>query len=226
MRGIELALKLCIQTEWAAAADLVGVPQEHKELLGGVGGKSNKPLIRGLERPLFVAPCGGARMQLLTQISRIHFSMYPTAASPLLGRPNFMQDVATNADDMGADDERGRDEKRKRDGYLDEWAAVPGNDATMSTAEVDRHRKVRFVERITNAITDTKAASENIFEGLDVDNMSDAEIDSLLGRVLVSYVEMVEEKSGDANELRTEINFCGYAGLSFSTMRAFTTSRI
>lgn len=54
MRGIELALKLCIQTEWSAAADLVGASPENKKSIED----AVKPVIRGLDRPKFIAPCG------------------------------------------------------------------------------------------------------------------------------------------------------------------------
>lgn len=141
--------------------------------------------------------------------------MYQSMSSPLMSSPSFVQNVAMQVDGMGGDGVRGKEEKRKRaDDYLEEWAGAPGNDPNMPPAEVDRRRKVRFVERISNAIPDTKKASENIFEGENVDNMSDGEIDALLGKLLMSYVKMVIEENKDENELRSEINWCGYAGLT------------
>lgn len=213
MRGIELALKLCVQTEWNAAADLVGTKWEHRKSIKENSGE--KPQIKGLRRPLFSAPCGGTRMQLLTQISRMKFTMYPANCAPVAPPlPDFVQNVAKNVEEARHTRERAKEEKRKRAGQLKERAAAQSNDASMSTAEVDRHRKVRFVERLSNAITDTKSASENLFEGLDVEAMNDDEIDSLLKKILVQFVEVLVEGSTSDEELRKEINYCGYAGLS------------
>jgi len=44
--------------------------------------------------------------------------------------------------------------------------------------------------------------------------MEEAEIDHLLGRVLMRYVEVCIERCTDPMELRQEINWSGYAGLS------------
>ena len=224
MVGIELALKLSIQTEWFAAADIVRALKNIEDI---------KPLISGNVKPLFVVPCGGTRMQLLSQISNTTFTMYPgfdkgSKFSESMMPTSFNVGRSSFANDGGAEGavkkpaSQKADEKRKREGYLQEWASLPGNDLAMTNDEVDRHRKIRFVERMTNVMSNSNTGydssgipqtptNENAFDG---GNMNDAEIDALLGQVLMRYVEVAVEKSTDEHELCREVNSCGYSGLA------------
>ena len=226
LRGIELALKLTLQTEWSAAADLVGAYAYQQS-------KGDAPWIKGIKRPIFIAPCGGTRMQLLTQISKIKFTMYPASSLPQSltsalssSAPNFVQRVAIDATDTSnLASESGQETKRKRENFFEEWAATPGIDADMTTAEVDRHRKVRFVERISNAIVETKGESEVLpnldtsgsetkLDGVPVEDMPEEDVDNLLGQVLMRFVEVCLQRCTTKEELSGEINWSGYAGLS------------
>jgi len=226
LRGIELALKLTLQTEWSAAADLIGALQTKEARL-------NTPLIKGIRRPKFIAPCGGMRMQLLSQISKIKFTMYPASSLPKSlanamsseAAPNFLQRVACASNERS---QLGVESKRKRENYLEEWADTTGNDATMTTAEVDKHRKVRFVERIANATTPAEGKSGVPMEGnktepngKDTDDMNEEELDNLLGTVLMRYVQDCIERCTTQAELLSEINWSGYAGLSLLHHAAF-----
>ena len=98
----------------------------------------------------------------------------------------------------------------------------------MTTAEVDRNRKVRFVERMSNAITDTKGESdvllnsnlsvgrekETKLDGVSVVDMPEEEVDDLLSRVLMRYITVCIDRCATKEELLKEINSSGCAGLS------------
>ena len=237
LRGIELALKLTLQTEWSAAADLVGAYAYAKKMEGAKTGSAPNtvPFIKGIKRPIFIAPCGGARMQLLSQISKHRFTMYPAsslaeslskAMSPDAA-PNFVQRVAMRTNEKNNGGEKSMEAKRKRDNYFEEWAETPGIDATLTTAEVDRHRKVRFVERIANNLLNKKGESDALLysnldpsgftttlDGEAVEDMPEEEIDQLLGKVLMRYVEVCVGRCTTEEELLVEINWSGYSGLS------------
>ncbi len=221
MIGIELALKLSIQAEWAAAADIVLTLKRSKVI------EDVRPLISGLRRPLLVVPCGGTRMQLLSQISKTEFTFYPnvnqgSSTSKGISSSSNSKRMSASQDRKRTASEQSSDEKKKRDEYMQEWATVPGNDLTMTSDEVDRHRKIRFVERMTNAITGASEFSdEGAFDGSTVDNMNDEEIDNLLGEVLMRFVEISIESSTDSEKLRDEINYCGYSGLALLHHAAF-----
>lgn len=170
-------------------------------------------------------------MQLLTQISKAKFTMYPASslsASGMLSStaPNFVQRVAIDAINRtitGTNTDM--ESKRKRDNYFEEFVATSGMDANLSTADVDQHRKVRFVERMSTAITVGKGESEVLpnfsstshettLDGVNTDNMNDDAIDNMLGRVLMRYLEVCLGKCSTKEELMGEINWSGYAGLS------------
>jgi len=221
MIGIELALKLSIQAEWAAAADIVLALKRSKVI------EDIRPFVSGLRRPLLVVPCGGTRMQLLSQISKTEFTLYPnfnrgsSTSKGISSSLNSKRTVASQ-DRKRTASEQSSDEKKKRDEYMQEWATVPCNDPTMTSDEVDRHRKIRFVERMTNAITGANEISnDGAFDGSTVDSMSDEEIDNLLGEVLMRFVEISIESSTDSDKLRDEINYCGYSGLALLHHAAF-----
>lgn len=238
LRGIELALKLTLQTEWSAAADLVGA-YDYAQQSKNKGGSST-PLVKGIKRPIFIAPCGGNRMQLLSQISKTRFTMYPASSLPQAlsnamssaAAPNFVQRVALRSNETNDGVVKSVESKRKRENFFEEWASTPGIDASMTTAEVDRNRKVRFVERISTAITKNKNEpavltqahlsvgssfsqnGETTLDGVNVEDMPEEEIDGLLGRVLIRYVEVCINRSETQEELLGEINWSGYSGLS------------
>jgi hypothetical protein len=192
------------------------------------------PFIKGIKRPIFMAPCGGARMQLLSQISKQRFTMYPASSLPESlskamspdAAPNFVQRVAMRTNKSNNGGEKSMEVKRKRDNYLEEWVeTIP--DATLTTAEVDRHRKVRFVERIAKTITNAKGESDALLnsnldpsgftttlDGEAVEDMPEEEIDQLLGRLLMRYVEVCIGRCTTEEELMGEINWNGYSGLS------------
>ena len=53
--------------------------------------------------------------------------------------PNFVQ-LVTRAPNKGNNGNRqGVESKHKHEDYFEEWTAVTGKDATMTTTEVDRH---------------------------------------------------------------------------------------
>ncbi|KAL7464094.1 hypothetical protein ACHAXS_004430 [Conticribra weissflogii] len=217
MVGIELALKLSIQTEWSAAADIVTTLKHSKVL------KDIRPLVSGIRRPLFVVPCGGTRLQLLSQISTMDIKIYPAQDSDRIFSTDVPKklNVRTSTQARGNSAEpKSSEEKRKRDEYMQEWASVPGNDLSMTSDEVDRHRKIRFVERITNAISDANDGGTH-HDVADLDNMNDDELDALLGEVLMRFVEVTIENSTDDDHLRRDIDFCGYSGLALLHHAAF-----
>jgi len=228
--GIELAMKLTILTEWSAALDVM---------------MTNNQIdvqIKGKRRPILHGPCGGERMQLLTQVSRMNFTMYPPSSLPAslanamlsTSQPNFIRRVAMTTNERkqsGVNTDSAMESKRKRENYYEEFMTTPGIEARMTTSEVDRHRKVRFVKRIALAI-DTKGSTmqpgygsasgsgsgsgsvsvSSEGSGRNKDDMSEAEIDKLLGGVMVKYVESCIERCTTREELLSEINWRGYAG--------------
>ena len=213
MLGIELALKLCIQAEWAAAADIVSTLKQSKAIC------DSRPLVRGIRRPMMIVPCGGTRMQLLTQISQIRFSVYPPSSSSGKQR-NVVEGMMIPISSSRKALFQSVYDKRKRDEYLEEWTSTPGNGTTMTSEEIDRHRKIRFVERMSNVITETKDERE-LFGNMNVDCLNDEEIDSLLGRVLMRFVEVSIERSTNEDELCNELNACEYSGLTLLHHAAF-----
>jgi hypothetical protein len=228
--GIELAAKLTIRTEWSAALDVI------------IADEKIDVRVKGIRRPILHGPCGGERMQLLTQVSRMNFTMYPPSSLPAslasamlsTSQPNFIQRVAMNTNERtqgGVNADGAMESKRKRENYYEEFMATPGIEASMTTSEVDRNRKVRFVERIASAI-DTKGSTMNPGSGSasgsgsgsessfgsslgncrKMDDKSEEEIDKLLGGVMVKYVESCIERCATREELLSEINWRGYAG--------------
>ena len=125
MLGIELALKLTLQTEWSAAADLVGAYASKKAKQG-----EEQAWVKAIKRPIFIAPCGGQRMQLLSQISKGTFTLYPstsldTALSNAMNTEsatNFIQRVGVTASVKSGQMsiERSIESKRKREIYLED----------------------------------------------------------------------------------------------------------
>lgn len=180
-------------------------------------------------------------MQMLTQISKVKFTMYPASSLPTdlsnamssSAAPNFVQRVAKAATAQSSSGtEAGIESKRKRNNYFEEWAATPGIDANMTSAEVDRHRKVRFVERISSAITSgngedamfpnfSSAGKDMKMDGVNVEDMDEGAIDDLLGRVLMRYVEVCIDRCTTKEELFGEINWSEYAGLSLMHHASF-----
>lgn len=220
--GIELALKLILQTEWFAGWDMVNL--------------DNAPLVVGVKRPKFMAPSGGSRLQLLTQISKMKFTMYPASTLPgtllaamsLHANPNFVQRVALTAavkgnEEEGMTIEKGIESKRKREGYLEAFVESPGINANMTTDEVDRHRKVQFVERMSNAIVERKGSNLSMDVG-NVEDMNEDEIDNLLGQVLMRYVNVCIERCSTKSELLSELNWSGYSGLSLLHHACFSNN--
>jgi len=219
MVGIELALKLSIQTEWSAAADIV-MALKHSKVV-----KDVRPLVSGIRRPLFVVPCGGTRLQLLSQISKMDFKIYPNQSTDV---PKKLNVGTSNEARENFAMSKSSEEKRKRDAYMQEWASMPGNDLSITSDEVDRHRKIRFVERITNAMSDANNGGtpdgtnkDGAFDGVDFENMGDDELDTLLGEVLMRFVEISIESSTNNDALRRDIDFCGYSGLALLHHAAF-----
>jgi hypothetical protein len=222
--GIELATKLTIQTEWSAALDVI------------MADKKIDVQIKGIRRPILHAPCGGERMQLVTQVSRMNFTMYPPSSLPAslanammsTSQPNFIRRVAmtTNERTQGVvNTDSAMESKRKRENYYEEFMTMPGIEATMTTSDVDRFRKVRFVERFASAV-DTKGSTmqpgsgsasgsgsgSSLGSGRQMQDLSEEEIDKLLGNVMLKYVESCIERCTTREELLSEINWRGYAG--------------
>lgn len=236
--GIELAVKLTIQTEWSAALDVI---MTNKEI---------DAQIKGIRRPILHGPCGGERMQLLTQVSRVNFTMYPPSSLPAslanamlsASQPSFIRRVAMTTNERPTNERKQSginidsevESKRKRENYYEEFMTTPGIEAYMTTSEVDRHRKVRFIERIASAI-DTKGSTMQPGSGFTSgsesgsgssqgsgrkrDDMSEEEIDKLLGGVMVKYVESCIERCTNREELLSEINWRGYAGKFISLVK-------
>ena len=105
----------------------------------------------------------------------------------------------------------------------EDWARSQfSSDGKTNAERNDRHLKIRFVERMANAISITSketmlsadATEEFTIDTGHVDNLKDKEIDSLLDSVLIRFVEVAIEGSTSEDELCKEINFRGYSGLT------------
>ena len=231
MLGLELNLKLCIQTEWAAAADMISTMEQTTKLDGTKVDLGL--LVLGIRRPLLIVPCGGSRMQLLSQISQDKFTIYPSECLNFT-ESTPTEEIATSLDELGTRSYDGAkqsaweksmpfevEDKRKchRDDLEHALIDTKPSDIIdtngLSSAAVDRHRKIRFVEGMSNDITGTKEErdilaagssglstnSEFIFDSVTVDNMNDEEIESFLGRVLMRFVQVSIKQCSNEEEL-------------------------
>ena len=118
------------------------------------------------------------------------------------------------------------------------WAesVVPNSDGMTQGEDVNRHCKIRFVERLANVIVgtedadagaDTSAAAASTDAGytdpglvLKVDgdtnfkDIGDAELDSLLHSVLIRFVEAMVDTSTSEDELKEALNKPGVSGFT------------
>ena len=118
------------------------------------------------------------------------------------------------------------------------WAesVVPNSDGMTQGEDVNRHCKIRFVERLANVIVgtedadagaDTSAAAASTDAGysdpglvLNVDgdtnfkDIGDEELDSLLHSVLIRFVEAMVDTSTSEEELKEALNKPGVSGFT------------
>lgn len=118
-------------------------------------------------------------------------------------------------------------------------SSAPG-DSDMTKGEiVDRHCKIRFVERLANVIVGTEESGGQASEGgrnnnnggasqdvvvdpafllgdkdKKLDNVDDDELDSLLHSVLMRFVESMVDSCTSEDELRDSVNTFGLAGFT------------
>jgi len=88
-----------------------------------------------------------------------------------------------------------------------EWANKPSACAESDTKaeEVDRHCKIRFVERLTDVIAETENNSI-VAEDMTFKNMDDSELDEILDGLLVRIVESLVEISASSCDIQDELN--------------------
>jgi len=118
------------------------------------------------------------------------------------------------------------------------WAEseVPNSNGMTQAEDVNRHCKIRFVERLANVIVGTEgteagadtsaaaAASDtgytdpglvlNVDGDTDFKGIGDEELDSLLHSVLIRFVEAMVDSSSSEDELKEALNEPGISGFT------------
>jgi hypothetical protein len=101
------------------------------------------------------------------------------------------------------------------------WASKPSSapESETKAEELDRHCKIRFVERLNDVIAEAEpdaAVDENKFK-----NMDDAELDNMLDSLLVRIVESLVEVSASSGEIQEEVNAADKSGFTLLHYAAF-----
>jgi len=104
------------------------------------------------------------------------------------------------------------------------WASKPSSMPKIDTKaeEVDRHCKIRFVERLTDVIAEAEPTAAPVNND-EIKSMDDEELDDILDGLLVRIVESLDEisSSSTCNDVMEELNFedkSGFALLHYAAL--------